>query len=142
MEATNIYSGGMMEYYDDETLDLLSRGIDPIHFPGLRTSTTSQESMAINLDPEPKVILSASGMCEAGRIRHHLKHNLWRPQSTILFVGYQSEGTLGRKLLDGAKSVKLFGEEIQVNAKIEQMDGNQRPRRPEYAPKLDGGHDP
>ena len=123
VEATNIYSGGMMEYYDDETLDLLSRGIDPIHFPGLRTSTTSQESMAINMDPEPKVILSASGMCEAGRIRHHLKHNLWRPQSTILFVGYQSEGTLGRKLLDGAKSVKLFGEEIQVNAKIEQMDG-------------------
>ena len=112
-----------MEYYDDETLKLLEQGIDPIHFPGLRTSITSQDSMAINLDPEPKVILSASGMCEAGRIRHHLKHNLWRPQSTILFVGYQSEGTLGRKLLNGATSVKLFGEEIQVNAKIEQMDG-------------------
>ena len=123
VEATNIYSGGMMEYYDDETLKLLEQGIDPIHFPGLRTSITSQDSMAINLDPEPKVILSASGMCEAGRIRHHLKHNLWRPQSTILFVGYQSEGTLGRKLLNGATSVKLFGEEIQVNAKIEQMDG-------------------
>ena len=106
-----------------ETLDLLAAGIDPIHFPGLRTSITSQDSMNINLDPEPKVILSASGMCEAGRIRHHLKHNLWRPQSTILFVGYQSEGTLGRKLLNGASSVKLFGEEIQVNAKIEQMDG-------------------
>ena len=123
VEATNIYSGGMMEYYDQETLDLLAAGIDPIHFPGLRTSITSQDSMNINLDPEPKVILSASGMCEAGRIRHHLKHNLWRPQSTILFVGYQSEGTLGRKLLNGANSVKLFGEEIQVNAKIEQMDG-------------------
>ena len=123
VEATNIYSGGMMEYYDQETLDLLAAGIDPIHFPGLRTSITSQDSMNINLDPEPKVILSASGMCEAGRIRHHLKHNLWRPQSTILFVGYQSEGTLGRKLLNGASSVKLFGEEIQVNAKIEQMDG-------------------
>lgn len=123
VEATNIYSGGMMEYYDQETLDLLAAGVDPIHFPGLRTSITSQDSMNINLDPEPKVILSASGMCEAGRIRHHLKHNLWRPQSTILFVGYQSEGTLGRKLLNGVSSVKLFGEEIQVNAKIEQMEG-------------------
>ncbi len=123
VEATNIYSGGMMDYYDDETLRLLAGGIDPLHFPGLRTSITSQDSVNINLDPAPKVILSASGMCEAGRIRHHLKHNLWRPESTILFVGYQSEGTLGRKLLDGAKSVKLFGEEIQVAARIAQMEG-------------------
>lgn len=123
VEATNIYSGGMMDYYDDETLRLLAGGIDPLHFPGLRTSITSQDSVNINLDPAPKVILSASGMCEAGRIRHHLKHNLWRPESTILFVGYQSEGTLGRKLLDGAKSVKLFGEEIQVAARIARMEG-------------------
>ncbi len=123
VEATKIYSGGLMDYYDEETLQLLAQGVDPIMFPNLRTSVTSQDSMAINLDPEPKVILSASGMCEAGRIRHHLKHNLWRPQSTILFVGYQSEGTLGRKLLDGAKSVKLFGEEIQVAARIAQMEG-------------------
>lgn len=122
-EATNIYSGGMMEYYDAETLHLLEQGIDPLHFPDLRISVTSQDSVNINLDPTPKVILSASGMCEAGRIRHHLKHNLWRPQSTILFVGYQSEGTLGRRLLDGAKSVKLFGEEIQVCARIARMDG-------------------
>jgi len=123
VEATKIYSGGLMGFYDDDTLKLLANGIDPIEFPGLRTSVTAQDSKNINLDPEPKVILSASGMCEAGRIRHHLKHNLWRPESTILFVGYQSPGTMGRRLLDGAKSVKLFGEGIQVKAHMAQMDG-------------------
>ena len=121
--ATKIYSGGLMGFYDNDTLALLSQGVDPIQFPGLRTSVTSEESKNINFDMEPKVILSASGMCEAGRIRHHLKHNLWRPDSTILFVGYQSQGTLGRRLLDGASSVKLFGEEILVRAHMEQMDG-------------------
>ena len=84
---------------------------------------TSADSMALNNDKTPKVIISASGMCEAGRIRHHLKHNLWRSESTILFVGYQSVGTLGNKLLNGAAKVKLFGEDIQVNAHIEKMDG-------------------
>ena len=123
VEATKIYSGGLMGFYDDDTLDLLARGVDPILFPGLRTSVSADDSKAINLDETPKVILSASGMCEAGRIRHHLKHNLWRPESTVLFVGYQSQGTLGRTLLDGADSVKLFGEAIQVCAHIEQMDG-------------------
>ncbi|MBQ9745331.1 MAG: MBL fold metallo-hydrolase [Clostridia bacterium] len=123
VEATNIYSGGMMDYYDRETLDLLSKGIDPIHFPGLKLSLTSTDSRAINEDFEPKVIISASGMCEAGRIRHHLKHNLWREDSTILFVGYQTEGTVGRKLLNGAASVRLFGEEITVNADIKMIDG-------------------
>lgn len=122
-EATNIYSSNLYDYYDDETLELLKRGIDPIRFEGLRLSVTSDDSRAINEDNLPKVILSASGMCEAGRIRHHLKHNLWRNDSTILFVGYQSEGTVGRKLIDGAKSVKLFGEEITVNAKIETLTG-------------------
>ena len=110
-------------YFDNETLQLLSRGIDPIHFPGLNLSVTSEESKAINSDPTPKIILSASGMCEAGRIRHHLKHNLWRHESTILFVGYQAEGTLGRRIVDGATDVKLFGEDIHVNAEIEQLDG-------------------
>ena len=123
VEATRIYSGGLMGFYDDDTLDLLAQGVDPIVFPGLRTSISADDSKAINLDTTPKVILSASGMCEAGRIRHHLKHNLWRPESTVLFVGYQSEGTLGRRLLDGADSVKLFGETIQVRAHLEQMDG-------------------
>ena len=125
VEATRIYADddAMRPYYDEETLDLLSRGINPIAFPGLRTSITSEESKAINFDMTPKIILSASGMCEAGRIRHHLKHNLWRKESTILFVGYQSEGTVGRKLIDGADTVRLFGEEITVEARIESLAG-------------------
>ncbi len=123
VEATNVYSSGMTDYYDSETLELLEKGIDPINFEGLSLSLTSEDSKLINEDKRPKVILSASGMCEAGRIRHHLKHNLWSEKNTILFVGYQSNGTIGRKLLDGALSVKLFGEEIVVNAKIENLAG-------------------
>lgn len=121
--ATNIYDGSMEEYYDEETLDLISKGIDVLHFPGLKLSVSTEDSKAINFNEDPKVIISSSGMCEAGRIRHHLKHNLWKPENTILFVGYQSEGTLGRKLLGGAEEVKLFGETIHVNAEIAQMDG-------------------
>lgn len=102
---------------------MIEKGINPIAFDGLETSVTSDDSRAINFDKEPKVIISASGMCEAGRIRHHLKHNLWREESTILFVGYQAEGTLGRMLIDGADSVKLFGEKIGVKAHIEILDG-------------------
>ena len=125
VEATKIYADdeAMMPYYDAETLELLAQGINPIAFPGLRTSVTSDDSKAINFDRTPKIILSASGMCEAGRIRHHLKHNLWRKESTILFVGYQSEGTVGRKLIDGADTVRLFGEEITVEAHIESLTG-------------------
>ncbi len=123
VEATNIYSSGLTDYYDEETLDLLEQGIDPIRFGGLKLSVTSDDSKMINFDETPKVILSASGMCEAGRIRHHLKHNLWRNDSTILFVGYQSEGTVGRKLVDGETTVKLFGEEINVRARIATLAG-------------------
>ncbi len=123
VEATNIYTEDMRHFYDNETLALLDKGINPIHFKNLRLSVTSQDSRAINEDMTPKVILSASGMCEAGRVRHHLKHNLWRSDSTILFVGYQTDGTLGRKLLNGADSVKMFGEEITVNANILEIDG-------------------
>lgn len=122
-EATEIYSGSLHDYYDSETLELLEKGINPIKFPNLKLSVTSDDSIAINMDKTPKVILSASGMCEAGRIRHHLKHNLWRKDSTILFVGYQSEGTLGRMIIDGAPTVKLFGETVQVNAKIATLEG-------------------
>lgn len=123
VEATRIYSMGMTAYYDRETLELISRGIDPIQFPDLRLSITSEDSKLINEESTPKVILSASGMCEAGRIRHHLKHNLWRGDSTILFVGYQAEGTIGRRLVDGADTVRLFGEEIAVHARIAEMAG-------------------
>ena len=125
VEATRIYQDdkAMLPFYDDDSLALLRRGVNPIAFPNLRLSVTSDESKMINFDSTPKVILSASGMCEAGRIRHHLKHNLWRKESTVLFVGYQSEGTVGRKLIDGAAAVKLFGEEIAVHAQIVQIAG-------------------
>ncbi len=122
-QATSIYAAGLTDYYDSETLELLAQGIDPIKFDGLKLSISSEESKMINFDDTPKVIISSSGMCEAGRIRHHLKHNLWRADSTVLFVGYQSDGTLGRKLINGEKTIKLFGETINVNAAIEQMDG-------------------
>ena len=123
VEATHIFSRNVPGYYDEEAMELIEQGINPIGFPGLTTSVTSDDSIAINMDKSPKVILSASGMCDAGRIRHHLKHNLWRPECTILFVGYQSEGTLGRILLEGAKEVKLFGETIQVAAEITSLAG-------------------
>ena len=123
VEATGIYGEDMLDYCDDKTRALIEQGIDPIKFPNLNLSVTTEDSVRINADPTPKVILSASGMCEAGRIRHHLKHNLWREESTILFVGYQADGTLGRVLLDGAHTVRLFGEDIAVNAEIARMDG-------------------
>ena len=99
-------------------MELVKKGINPLRFPGLKLSTTSEDSKQINFDEKPKIIISASGMCEAGRIRHHLKHNLWRKECTILFVGYQAAGTLGRKLIEGAECVKLFGENVEVNARI------------------------
>lgn len=123
VEATEIYSGNVKGYYDEEALEYIRKGIDILHFNGLHTSVTTEDSIALNADKTPKVIISASGMCEAGRIRHHLKHNLWRSESTVLFVGFQTAGTLGNKLLNGADRVKLFGEDIQVNAHIEKMDG-------------------
>lgn len=123
VEATGIYSSGLTDFYDKETLELLNRGIDPIKFKSLKLAITSDDSRAINEDMTPKVIISASGMCEAGRIRHHLKHNLWRRESTILFVGYQSVGTLGRRIVDGEGYVNLFGEEIAVRASIEAIEG-------------------
>ena len=125
VEATKIYQddGAMIPFYDKETLALVKRGINPISFPGRRLSISSAESKAINFETTPKVIISASGMCEAGRIRHHLKHNLWRKDSTVLFVGYQSQGTVGRKLIDGAASVKLFGETIAVHARLANLAG-------------------
>lgn len=123
VEATTIFGKNVQDCFDDTALALVQQGINPIGFPGLRMAITSDESKMINFNEKPKVILSASGMCEAGRIRHHLKHNLWRKDSTILFVGYQVPGTLGNALLNGAKEVKLFGETIEVQAKIENLPG-------------------
>ena len=123
VEATDVFNENRMECFDEEAMELVKEGINPISFAGLKLTITSEESKEINFNDTPKVILSASGMCEAGRIRHHLKHNLWRPECTILFVGYQSVGTLGRSLVEGAEEVKLFGESIQVRAQIKILAG-------------------
>jgi len=123
VEATGIFLQSHESNLDEETLEVLRQGINPIWSQGVTLSVSAEESKLINMDPRPKVILSASGMCEAGRIRHHLKHNLWRSESIVLFVGYQAEGSMGRKLQDGAKQVKLFGEEIAVNAEIATLKG-------------------
>ena len=122
-KATTIFAGDLHGYLDYEAIQLVKGGTRMFDFPGLFMTETSDESRELNTDPDPKVIISASGMCDAGRIRHHLKHNLWRPESSVVFVGYQAEGTLGRYLLEGAKSVKLFGEEIAVNAHIANLHG-------------------
>ena len=122
-EATGIFLQADDHYFDDETRALIDQGINPLMSPGVQLSVTSEESKAINFNRQPKVIISASGMCEAGRIRHHLKHNLWRRECLILFVGYQAVGTTGRAIRDGAKKIKLFGEEIKVNAEISYLPG-------------------
>ena len=123
IEATNIFQKNVDMCFDEEAMALVKGGINPLTFPGLKFAVTGEESKLINFDPKPKVILSASGMCEAGRIRHHLKHNLWREECSVVFAGYQAEGTLGRLLQDGAPAVKIFGEEIDVKAHIETLDG-------------------
>ena len=123
IEATNIFRERMFADFDKEAMELLQEGINPIGFEGLKVAVTSEESRAINDDKRPKIIISASGMCDAGRVKHHLKHNLWREESTVLFVGYQAVGTPGRSILDGAESVKLFGEEIEVRAEVCQLPG-------------------
>lgn len=120
--ATEVFKRNA-QVFDDETKAYITKGDNPLDFKNLKFTRTSQESMWLNSDPTPKVIISASGMCDAGRIRHHLKHNLWNRKSSIIFVGYQAEGTLGRLLLDGAKEVTLFGENVQVNAQIHNLEG-------------------
>ena len=122
-EATTIFNEHIYDCFDEEAMALVKKGINPLMFPGLKTSITSDDSRAINFDEDCKVIISASGMCDAGRIKHHLKHNLWNPNNTILFVGYQAIGTLGRALIEGATEVKLFGETVSVGAEIRQMPG-------------------
>ena len=121
--ATTIFNEHHKDCFDEEAMELVNKGINPITFPGLKLSITSEESKSINFDDRPKVIISASGMCDAGRIKHHLKHNLWSPECTVLFVGYQAYGTLGRALTEGAEYVKLFGETIEVKAELAQLDG-------------------
>ena len=124
VKATKVFSSCLRsDYFDDEARELIRAGVNPILFPSLVTITDVADSKALNDRKESAVIISSSGMCEAGRIRHHLKHNLWRHDSTVLFVGYQAEGTLGRSLIDGTDHVTLFGEQISVNAEIAVLEG-------------------
>lgn len=111
------------QVFDEETKAYILNGDNPLDFPNLRFTRSTAESQALNADRKPKVIISASGMCEAGRIRHHLKHNLWDPKSSVVFVGYQAEGTLGRMLTEGQKDIVLFGEAVHVNAEIYNLEG-------------------
>jgi metallo-beta-lactamase family protein len=120
--ATQIFRENL-DCFDEEAKEYIANGDNPLDFPTLKFTQSPDESKKLNERDDSIIIISASGMCDAGRIKHHLKHNLWRKDSTILFVGYQAEGTLGRRIVDGATKVKLFGEEISVNARIEVIDG-------------------
>ncbi|MBO5348212.1 MAG: MBL fold metallo-hydrolase [Clostridia bacterium] len=122
ISATEVFRENM-DLFDEETQELIKRGDNPLEFKGLKFTQTADESKALNESNESAIIISASGMCEVGRIKHHLKHNIWNPKNTILFVGYQAQGTLGRKIVDGAKTIKIFGEEIAVNARVEYIEG-------------------
>ena len=122
ISATEVFKENM-NLFDEETQNDILKGDNPLEFPGLKFTMTTDESKALNEDDTPSIVISASGMCEVGRIKHHLKHNLWNPKSTVLFVGYQAPGTLGYSLVNGEKKVKIFGEEIAVNARIEYIEG-------------------
>lgn len=119
--ATEVFLKNLDCLDEDVQLDI-KEGRKPLEFPGLHFTQSVQESVDLNQNANRSIIISASGMCEVGRIKHHLKHNLWRPESTILFVGYQAMGTLGRKIVDGAKNVKIFGEDITVNASVKYIE--------------------
>ncbi len=123
VKATEIFASCIQGYYDKEAMDIINRGENPIMFPSLTTITDVDESKALNGITTPKVLISSSGMCDAGRIKHHLKHNLWRPECTVLFSGYQANGTLGRSIKDGARHVTIFGEQIDVRCEIRELEG-------------------
>ena len=120
--ATEVFKKNA-QVFDEETRQYILSGDNPLDFPNLKFTRNTADSQMLNNDKNPKIIISASGMCEAGRIRHHLKHNLWDSRNSIVFVGYQAEGTLGRLIIDGAKEVKLFGETVMVGAEIYNLQG-------------------
>ena len=122
ISATEVFKQNT-DLFEDEIKEEMDRGDNPLEFPGLKFTQTADESKALNESNEPSIIISASGMCDVGRIKHHLKHNIWNPNSTILFVGYQAPGTLGYSIVNGAKKVTIFGEEFAVNARIEYIEG-------------------
>ena len=120
--ATEVFKKNA-QVFDEETRNYILSGDNPLDFKNLKFTRNTADSQMLNNDKTPKIIISASGMCEAGRIRHHLKHNLWDSRNSIIFVGYQAEGTLGRLLIEGAKEVKLFGETVMVGAEIYNLQG-------------------
>ncbi len=120
--ATEIFRRNA-QVFDDETREYILKGDNPLDFKNLVFTRSSDESRELNFNPAPKIIISASGMCDAGRIKHHLKHHLWDPKCSVVFVGYQAEGTLGRSIVNGDKDVSIFGEKIHVNAEIYNLEG-------------------
>lgn len=122
VNATEVFQKNSSSF-NKEARDRILKGDNPFLFSNLRYIRSQEESMALNKSDYPKVVISSSGMATAGRIRHHLKHNLWNPLNSLVFVGYQAEGTLGRILLDGVKSVKLLGEQINVALEIHDLEG-------------------
>ncbi len=122
VSATKVFRNNL-DCYDEEAREYIENGDNPLDFPGLQFTQSAEDSKALNDRKDSLIIISASGMCDAGRIKHHLKHNLWRKESSVVFVGYQAEGTLGRRLVDGAEKVRIFGEEISVNARVEMIEG-------------------
>ncbi len=122
IRATKIFRR-YQDFYDNEMKKLIDAGEDPLSLPDLRFTEGAKDSQALNELKGSAIIISASGMCNAGRVRHHLRHNLWRKETSVVFVGYQSEGTPGRKLVDGVKSLRLFNEDIAVKARIYTIGG-------------------
>lgn len=122
VDATQIFQKNSSSF-NEEARELILKGDNPFTFNNLRYIKTQEESISLNKSSYPKVIISSSGMATAGRVRHHLKHNLWNPDNSLVFVGYQAQGSLGRILLDGASKVKLLGEEIDVQIEIYDLEG-------------------
>jgi metallo-beta-lactamase family protein len=122
IKATEIFRKNK-SYYDEEALALVDQGFEPFNLPNLHFTRTTKESIAINKSEGPAIIIAGNGMCTAGRIKHHLKHNLWRPGASLVIVGFQAGGTTGRRIVEGAKSVKIFGERVAVKARVFTIGG-------------------
>lgn len=122
IKATQIFRKNK-KYYDEEAMAIIREGFDPLDMPNLKFTQATKDSIAINENPGPGIVIAANGMMTAGRIKHHLKHNLWKPGASLVIVGYQAMGTTGRRIIEGAKTVKIFRENVDVQAKIFTIGG-------------------